>query len=315
MIVGTWNVENLFSPGTEFGTPDPAVFDAKIAGLAAAIAAQDLDVVAVQEVGDEPAFAKLLDALGAQWHGALSTHFETPHTIRVGFLSRSPFLETSEHYELPRQLQGIPTDDAGTPLREMGRGALRVRVSIDGTEVDLVSVHLKSKLISYPDNRFQPKDEGERARYAAYALMRRAAEATAVRQFADELLDGHGNDRAVIVMGDCNDEVNAATTQILNGPSGSEIGTKGASQPDKGDAYRLFNLAPLIPEAERYSRVFRGRRELIDQVFVSNVLRPRITSVATRTGGAPLPSITEDPNARRNTPVSDHAMIVTHVAL
>ncbi len=315
LIVGTWNVENLFSAGTQFGTSDAAAFDAKITGLAGAITAQNLDVVAVEEIGDEPAFAKLLDALGAQWQGVLSTHFETPHTIRVGFLSRLPFVETSEHYEIPIPLQGIPTDDTGGTLLEMGRGALRVRVTVDGTDVDLVTAHLKSKLISYPDNRFEPEDEGERARFAAYALMRRAAEATAVREFADELLDGHGNDRALVVMGDCNDEVNAATTQILNGPPGSEIGTAGADRPDKGDAYRLFNLAPLIPEAERYSRVFRGRRELIDHIFVSNALRPHVTSVGTRTGGEPLPSITENPSARRNAPFSDHAMVLVDIRL
>src|SRR5919106_4730507 len=46
-----------------------------------------------------------------------------------------------------------------------------------------------------------------------------------------------------------NDEVEAATTLILNGPPGSEIGTVGFDQPDLRDGDRLWNLAPLIPEA------------------------------------------------------------------
>jgi endonuclease/exonuclease/phosphatase family metal-dependent hydrolase len=49
------------------------------------------------------------------------------------------------------------------------------------------------------------------------------------------LLDAHGQDRAVLVMGDFNDEPEAATTQILLGPPGSEIGTGGYDQPDQGD--------------------------------------------------------------------------------
>jgi hypothetical protein len=69
---------------------------------------------------------------------------------------------------------------------------------------------------------------------------------------------------AVILAGDLNDEVDAATTQILNGPTGSEIGTVGFGRPDRGDGDRMFNLAPLIPEPQRYSRVYRGRQELID---------------------------------------------------
>ena len=67
-----------------------------------------------------------------------------------------------------------------------------------------------------------------------------------------------------------NDEVDAATTQILNGPPGSEIGTRGFDIPDAGDRQRLFNLAPLIPEDRRVSRRYRGRGELIDHIFATN---------------------------------------------
>jgi hypothetical protein len=61
------------------------------------------------------------------------------------------------------------------------------------------------------------------------------------------------------VLGDLNDEVKAATTQILNGPPGSEIGTGGFDQPGHGHRQRLWNLAPRIPEAQRSSRIYRGR--------------------------------------------------------
>jgi hypothetical protein len=69
--------------------------------------------------------------------------------------------------------------------------------------------------------------------------------------------------------GDLNDEPEAATTQILYGPPGSEIGTGGFNQPDQGDGQRLWNLAARIPEPERYSRIYRGRRELIDHILAS----------------------------------------------
>jgi hypothetical protein len=51
----------------------------------------------------------------------------------------------------------------------MGRGALRVTVDAHGTQIDLISCHLKSKLLQFPGG-FQPADEGERARFGAYAL-------------------------------------------------------------------------------------------------------------------------------------------------
>lgn len=314
MIIATWNLENLFSPHTEFGVAAEPTFDEKIAGIAATIQANAVDVVAVQEIGDQGAFDRLLSELGAGWDGNLSTHFTLPHSIRVGVASKLQIVATSEHSAIPAELQGVPTDDDGGTLNAMGRGVLHAKVRNGAEDIDVVSVHLKSKLVSYPNSRFQPNNEGERARYASYALMRRTAEAAAVRGFADGLVNAQGNTHPLVVLGDMNDEVNAATTQILNGPSGSEIGTDGENRPDGGDAWRLFNLAPRIPAHERFSRVFRGRGELIDHIFVTNALRTRVTNVNTRTGGEALPSITENPNVRRNSPFSDHAMVLAEIA-
>jgi hypothetical protein len=36
--------------------------------------------------------------------------------------------------------------------------------------VDLVTFLLKSKLLTFPRNRFSTNDEGERARFGAYAM-------------------------------------------------------------------------------------------------------------------------------------------------
>lgn len=89
----------------------------------------------------------------------------------------------------------------------MDRPALRGQVrTTSGSNVDLVACHLKSKLLTFPGGRFSTRDEGERARFGAYALFRRAAEAVTVRAQATVLLDGQGQDKAVVVLGDFNDE-------------------------------------------------------------------------------------------------------------
>jgi hypothetical protein len=62
-----------------------------------------------------------------------------------------------------------------------------VRVRIQDTDIDLIAAHFKSKLLTFPPNRFSPHDEGERARFGAYALYRRAAEAVTVRATATAL--------------------------------------------------------------------------------------------------------------------------------
>jgi endonuclease/exonuclease/phosphatase family metal-dependent hydrolase len=313
VVVATWNLENLFRPGTEFGPTDQAAYEAKLAALAEVINRIAPDVLAVQEVGDPEALVDLVARLDGSWQVETSTVFEADHPIRVGVLSQLPLGDVEQISRFPAPLAPVQVDDAGTTIDAMPRGALRVRAESGVQRLDLVTCHLKSKLLTFPGGRFQPRDEGERARFAAYALGRRAAEAVTVRAYADRLIDGRGDDRAVIVLGDLNDVPLAATTQILLGPPGSEIGTAGFDRPDRGDPWRLWNLAPQIPEEQRFTRVYRGRRELIDHILVSRALV--IPLPAVDTGDVVPPSITELPSPRRDEPASDHAPVVARFEL
>ena len=308
MVVATWNLENLFRPGHEFGPTDERAYDEKLSGLAGTIGEIAPDALALQEVGEPEALDDLRERLDGAWESRLS-EFPDERGIRVGFLLRSAPTGVEELREFPEQLEPVQVDDDGDTIGRMGRGALRVRVPLgSGEEVDLITCHLKSKLVRFPGGRFAPRDEGERARYAAFGLFRRAAEALTVRMGADGALAGRGGERPVVVLGDLNDEPPAATTQLLLGPPGSEIGTPGFDRPDQGDASRLWNLAPLIPAERRFSRIYRGRRELIDQILVSRALVTRVGSVDT-IGSEPA-SIEDDPRERRDEPLSDHLPVV-----
>jgi endonuclease/exonuclease/phosphatase family metal-dependent hydrolase len=312
MVVATWNLENLFRPGAEAGPSDDQQYEAKLTELARVIGELDPDVLAVQEVGDLDALEDLRRRLDGEWHTRMS-EFPDERGIRVGFMSRRALRLVEDVREFPSLLEPVQVDDEETKVHEMGRGALKVRVRAGGRAIDLVTCHLKSKLLSYPGGRFNPRDEGERARYAAYALYLRAAEAVTLRATADELLEDEGRERAVILLGDLNDEPAAATTQIPLGPPGSEIGTPGFDRPDEGDRSRLWNLAPLIPRERRYSRIFEGRPELIDHILVSKALVDLVESVDT--GPGEPPSITEDRAARRDEPVSDHLAVIARFGL
>ena len=304
--IGTWNLQNLFRPGTGSGSPSgPDEYANKLAALARTITALEPDVLAVQEVGDPGALQDLIGLLTGSWHSELAD--PDGRGIRVGFLSRRPMTDVEQIRTFPDGLGPVQVDDDGTTMVQLGRPALRVRLHGD-IDVDVISVHLKSKLLTFPGGRFNPRDEDERARYAVYALHRRAAEAAGIRSYVTGLLGGQGQQRSVVVAGDLNDQAPAATPQILLGPPGSEIGTPGYDQPDAGDGARLWNLGALIPEPERYSRVYRGRRELIDHLLVSHALRDAVTTVTT--GALEVPSITDDPGALRDHPGSDHRPVI-----
>ncbi|GAA4566152.1 nuclease [Planotetraspora kaengkrachanensis] len=313
-VVGTWNLENLYRPGGEFGPRDPAAYEAKLKALSATITRISPDVLGVEEVGDPAALDDLVSLLDGEWHVALSRHPDA-RGIRVGFVSRFPLQVLHQITGFSHPLAPVQADDNGATTFQTSRGVLAVRVEPrPGTALDIVVCHLKSKLLSFPGKRFQPRDEGERARFGAYALYRRSAEAVTVRALADRLLDRQGHTRGVIVLGDLNDEPEAATTQILLGPPGSEIGTVGERRPDKGDATRLWNLAPLIPESERHSRVYHGRGELIDHILVSRAVLDRVESVRSVVDHG-LPSVGDEPAARRDAADSDHAPVVATLSI
>ena len=113
---------------------------------------------------------------------------------------------------------------------------------------------------------------------------------------------------------------NAATTQILEGPSGSRIGTRAFYYKDKGDDTRLFNLFPLINEDRRYSRIHKNRKELLDHILVSQEMLPGeprrlpiVDSIVDYFNV--LPSTSDNPNERRKEPCSDHSPVTAEFNL
>lgn len=175
--VMTWNVENLFRPGVPSGPTTQAAYQTKLQGLAATINDQAPDALALQEVGDPAALGDLVGLLNGAWEQQVSTHPDA-RGIRVAWLVQHPITAFEEIVEFPAPLEPVQSDDQGGTQAAMGRGALAITVEGDsGVQARLVTTHLKSKLLTFPGGRFSPHDEDERARFAAYALYRRAAEA------------------------------------------------------------------------------------------------------------------------------------------
>jgi endonuclease/exonuclease/phosphatase family metal-dependent hydrolase len=320
--VMTWNVENLFLPGTASGAKTTAAYEDKLQSLSDVILAIEPDVLGLQEIGDLEALAALQARLGGRYPHEYISQSPDKRGIRVGFLAKFPIAESEEITTfLPSGLNKVVGHTAAdiTEITAMSRGAIRIAVELpSGRRIQIMNAHLKSKLLSFPSTtggqRFQPQDENERARVAGLALLKRTAEAIALRVKANELLENNSSE-SLILLGDFNDTPSAATTQILQGPTGSEIGTAGFSRSDAGDDTRLFNLAALIPEARRYSRIYRGSKELIDHIFVSQELLPgsprKLPTVDSYIDSIDaLPSINDNPTLRHGQPGSDHLPIV-----
>jgi endonuclease/exonuclease/phosphatase family metal-dependent hydrolase len=311
LTVMSWNVENLFVPAPA----DADAYQEKLTQLAAVMSDAAPDLVGLQEVGDPESFDALLVALGQGWSGVLATHFDPAHAIRVGWLTRGTLTDVQEVVDLPVALTPVKVEDDGTTITQLGRGALAVTCTTAGGHVvRALTCHFKSKLLEFPGGRFDTDDEGERARYNVYALDRRAAEAAAVRDWATAALAGDWAERPLLVCGDLNDTPEAATTQLLFGPPGSQIGTGGFSHPDHGDAQRLWETGYAMQPPDDYSRINQGRKELIDHVLVSHALIGTLQDAAT----IPLdiPSVGTHPQTKpRTSPPSDHRPVLAHFDL
>ena len=351
LTVMTWNVENLVLPAPDSPQARAAAFRSKIFALAAVIDRERPDVLALQEVGGDEVLEVLRQALLSPMpHGICGE--PDGRGFRVAFLTRLPITDAADIVSFPRLIRPVQArdelfDDVRTAedeslTEEMSRGALEISVQADGLEVTLINVHFKSKLPSYPRRQglvqgspFEPKDEGERCRYAAYALYRRTAEAVTVRECVNEILApaggsfapeaGRGREKAVIVCGTLNDGPESASTQILEGPGGRQLGTTRRPGGEAGDGYRLWNLAPLLnrgplgeaPAEPPRSRVFRGQGELIDHVLASHrlVCGQRPPTAHTTAVREPLASVDENPGDRTGETAPDHAAVVIRFVL
>jgi endonuclease/exonuclease/phosphatase family metal-dependent hydrolase len=340
--VMTWNVENLFPPGSFIsptsGSPvTEEHFNAKVEFIADFITGLDKkpDVIAFQEIGGQTNNdLRSIDALQARLGG------EYPHRaisqapdgrrIKAVFLSRLEIRLPKDITDFPPGPLGTVPDFGGQLIAKMGRGALKVEVEPQaGISIRIINVHLKSKLLTFPreggGTSFEPRNENERAIGAGIALMRRAAEAVTVRNFINAEMEASPNVHT-IVLGDFNDEPLAATSQIFCGPADSDV-----KSPDQGDPARLYNLVDSIPlrgtnkkdflaETERFSRIHEGRGELIDHIMVNKGLLlggadfivKEVRSFVNLIAGQ---SVTNNPNERATSVAPDHAPVLARLEL
>ena len=287
LSVGSFNVENL----TPLGANPSAAQRAKYAALAETLVArmQAPDIVAVEEIQDNngtvgttnspvvdasQTWADLIGAIQAAGGPAYEYRQIDPvahqdggapgGNIRVGFLFRTDrglqfvnrpggtatnatsVVDTKQGPELtfsPGRIQ--PDDEAWTASRKPLAGEFRWR----GRTLFAVANHFASKGGDEPlFGHFQPP-----TRHTENGPDGRHRQATLVNEFTRDLLKADKQAR-VIVLGDINDFDFSETVDIL----------------ESGGA--LTTLFETLPENERFSYVFEGNSQVLDQILVSPTL-------------------------------------------
>jgi len=141
--------------------------------------------------------------------------------------------------------------DPANPAWSASRKPLAAEFRYRGQTIFVIVNHFNSKGGDQPlFGRFQPP--------ARPTEVQRHQQAQVVNDFVDQILAGFKNAR-IVVLGDINDFEFSRTVEILKG----EV---------------LTNLMDTLPKPERYSYVFEGNSQVLDQVLVSRKLDKRSTS-------------------------------------
>ncbi len=273
IVVGTYNVENLDpSDGPAFArhadlivnhlrSPDLLAIEevqdndgATNSGTTDASQSWSMLVAAIEAAGGPTYEFRQIDPLDNEDGG------QPGGNIRVGFLFRTDrgleFIDRPggdattattvvDHPSGPRLSFSPGRVDPQDPAWEDTRKPLAGEFRMRGRKVFVVANHFSSKGGDDPlFGRFQPPIRSTE--------VARHAQAQVVNDFVDELLaaDPHAN---VIVLGDINDFEFSETVEILEGGV-------------------LTTLMDTLPKPERYSYVFEGNSQVLDQILVSDDL-------------------------------------------
>jgi uncharacterized protein len=273
LVVGTYNVENLDpGDGGAFARHAQLIVDhLRAPDLLAIEEIQDNDGAANSAITDASVtWGLLVDAIVAAGGPAYQYRQLDPvddqdggepgGNIRVGFLFRSDrglsFVDrpgaTSttattvvSHPSGPRLSfspgRVAPQDPAFADTRKSLAGEFRLH----GKKVFVVANHFSSKTADDPlFGRVQPPIRASE--------LARHGQAQAVNAFVDQLVAADPQAK-VIVLGDINDFEFSQTVELLEGGV-------------------LTTLMDTLAKAERYSYVFEGNSQVLDQILVSNTL-------------------------------------------
>ena len=165
ITITTWNVQNL-------AQSDP-VFADKLNFLVGTLQALGSDVVALQEILDLNALQSLATGLGFHHFAAEPDH----RGNRVAFLTRHPPALPTQQIDQWRLPPGVQVRDFGSSgtvqvVAHFPRPAFQISVAHGGGQIDIVTAHLKSKLLTFGGN-FSTTNETLRAQTAYFARFAR----------------------------------------------------------------------------------------------------------------------------------------------
>lgn len=328
--IATLNCLNLALPGRRvYESVEPYGADeyiAKTQWLAATLDRLAADFVLLQEVFHEQALSDVVrqTAGGARlWSHAAPLAGQDNLKPRLGIVWRQPWRPTLQSIAEFPPGGAVDVPEAG---RQAGfsRPLLRVEVPLPqlagGATLTIFNLHLKSHRPDFAGSE-DPADPGAAARAQLRSLIRRGAEAAALRGILAQAAAAAPG--PLVVAGDFNDDIGAATTRIVADPAGQRAELDDSS-------FRLFDAhalehRPVLPGRERdglFTTLDGGGPARIDHVLVSEHFAPAVDRAVGRVAAVEVfnDHLFErrrltDGGARLDRIYSDHAAVCVSLEL
>lgn len=269
VAIVTFNVENLFDlvgePAGRSAPPTPYQFEAKLEKLSLAISDElDFpDILVTQEIKNQAVLQAIGDRAntrGSTAYRAVSFETSDPRGIEVGLLFDTKRARLIEAY----QLSGADVELAfGRASPKPGREPVVGVFECMNQLLTVVGNHFKSRGgdVPLPGPQWPPEGSTE---------AQRKEQARVVRAFADRTL-GRDPQSLLIVAGDFNDFRYGAGDEVAEHPLTILEGT--------GAQARLYDVVDDIPEDERFTFDYWGRKQVLDHVLLSPAAYQRVREV------------------------------------
>lgn len=274
--VGTFNLKNLVLPEHVYYGKNKytqAAYDKKLEWLSRQAAKMEAGIIGFQEVFHSEALAQMIGKVERLKNAHVIVRGETGTSPMVGLVSKYPVLDVKSVERIPASAC-LRSRGCSVSVTRFSRPVLQTTLDVEGLELDVWVVHLKSKRPNFlKDELFD--DPKAVARAEGRSAVTRTVESIGLRHLLlDRLMK---RKRPLILLGDLNDEQSAVTTQIISGPhpwSRLARETKERIWSQKlYDAVVIHKTRSDTTESF-YTHIYNGHYSQLDGIYVSNEFYP-----------------------------------------
>lgn len=272
--IASFNAADLLDESSSPVTAETVfVLEDKLKAVARTLSRLDADIVCLQEIGSERILNRCLAKLGEgfrSYRHVLVGPGQDLRGIRLAILSRFPLIGKVYQHDIREDPEGfrLPSPSGGRNLDEMlqfRRGLLEAAFDVPGAgPVRVFCVHFKSNFPVLPS---PPRTQADLAEGWVRAGLYRLAEALQTRRLVDVRLK-EDPDQMLAVAGDFNETDRSLVHRVV-------MGDRPDGLLNRLETGALIPCSAAIAEERRWSNMYRGRKDLLDHILISESLSAR----------------------------------------